>query len=129
MSTGAHNMFYPWIDIAFSLADPFDFAAFRESAKTAGIVHAFDERYYHNKVNEIQQVMVKMENSPQEAYIFIVERGRIDPQGLGDTIANAIHATSLDRLSEVYTSITGKPCKCGQRQDWLNNLVPYVEKK
>ena len=120
---------YPWVDIAFALDNPLDFDAFLKAAKKTVITHVFSERYYLSRVHEIQKVMARMNNSPQEAYIFIVERSRIEPQGLGDTIANAIHATGLDHLAEAYTRITGKPCNCDQRQDWFNDLVPYVEKK
>ena len=46
-------------------------------------------------------------------------------QGLGDTVAKITKATGLDRLSEIYTSITGKPCGCAERQEALNKLFPY----
>lgn len=46
-------------------------------------------------------------------------------QGVGDTIAKFAHGTSLDKLAEMYTKITGKPCGCSNRQDALNKLLPY----
>lgn len=45
--------------------------------------------------------------------------------GLGDTIAKITHATGLDKLAEVYTTITGQPCGCSSRQEALNKLLPY----
>jgi len=60
----------------------------------------------------------------------IKEREEERAKGLGDTIANITHATGLDKLAELYTKITGKPCGCGSRQEYLNKLFPYgvVEK-
>jgi hypothetical protein len=46
-------------------------------------------------------------------------------RGLGDTIAKITHATGLDKLSELYTQVTGKDCGCASRQEALNKLVPY----
>jgi hypothetical protein len=50
-------------------------------------------------------------------------------KGLGDTIAKVTHATGLDKLSHLYTQITGKPCGCPERQDALNKLFPYGVKE
>ena len=46
-------------------------------------------------------------------------------RGVGDTVAKVTHATGLDKLSELYTRITGKPCGCKDRQEALNKLIPY----
>lgn len=46
-------------------------------------------------------------------------------RGLGDTVAKITHATGLDKLAELYTELTGKPCGCSQRQEALNKLFPY----
>ena len=46
-------------------------------------------------------------------------------RGLGDTVYKITHATGLDKLAEIYTKITGKPCGCDKRQDALNKLFPY----
>lgn len=46
-------------------------------------------------------------------------------KGLGDTVAKITKATGLDKLSEIYTEITGKPCGCAKRQEALNKLFPY----
>jgi hypothetical protein len=53
----------------------------------------------------------------------------IKSTGLGDTIAKITHATGLDKLSALYTSITGKPCGCQERQEALNKLLPYGVKE
>lgn len=45
--------------------------------------------------------------------------------GLGDTVAKVTHATGLDKLAELYTRFTGKPCGCNSRQEALNKLFPY----
>lgn len=55
-----------------------------------------------------------------------IAAGYAPSQGLGDTVAHLTHATGLDRLAEVYTQATGKPCGCKARQEKLNHLVPYV---
>ena len=46
-------------------------------------------------------------------------------RGLGDTVAKITHATGLDKLADIYTGLTGKPCGCASRQEALNKLVPY----
>ena len=46
-------------------------------------------------------------------------------RGLGDTVYKITHATGLDKLAEMYTKITGKPCGCAERQEALNKLLPY----
>jgi hypothetical protein len=46
-------------------------------------------------------------------------------RGVGDTIYKITHATGLDKLAELYTKITGKPCGCAERQEALNKLLPY----
>lgn len=52
-----------------------------------------------------------------------------ESRGLGDTVAKITHATGLDKLAELYTSLTGKPCGCAGRQDALNKLFPYGVKE
>lgn len=57
-----------------------------------------------------------------------VESGIVS-YGLGDTIAKITHATGLDKLANIYTNITGKPCGCQSRQEALNKLFPYGVKE
>ena len=84
---------------------------------------------------ELSQAMNKYPDMPYtEAY----ERFKMElaewtvhqkSRGAGDTIAKVTHATGLDKLSELYTKITGKPCGCKDRQEALNKLVPYGVKE
>lgn len=65
---------------------------------------------------------------PFSVYALTIEppvRTPVPSRGLGDTIAKITHATGLDKLAEVYTQVTGKPCGCASRQEALNKLVPY----
>ncbi len=47
-------------------------------------------------------------------------------KGLGDVVADIIHATGLDALATTYTNLTGQDCGCQQRQEALNNLFPNL---
>lgn len=50
---------------------------------------------------------------------------RARSRGLGDTVQKITHATGVEKLAEMYTKITGRPCGCSQRQEALNKLFPY----
>jgi hypothetical protein len=52
-------------------------------------------------------------------------------RGLGDDIAKITAATKLDKLAEkINEIITGNgDCGCSKRQEKLNNLFPYKDKK
>jgi hypothetical protein len=52
-------------------------------------------------------------------------------KGLGDDIAKITSATKLDKLAEkINEIITGnKDCGCSKRQDKLNKIFPYKDKK
>ena len=45
-------------------------------------------------------------------------------KALGDTVADFTHDTGIDRLSDLYTRLTGKDCGCKARQAWLNQMFP-----
>ncbi len=45
-------------------------------------------------------------------------------KGLGDVVADIIHATGLDVLTTTYTDLTGQDCGCQERQEALNNFFP-----
>ena len=47
-------------------------------------------------------------------------------KGLGDVVADIIHATGLDVLATEYTRLTGQSCGCAERQEALNNLFPSI---
>ncbi len=61
------------------------------------------------------------EDKPHKPNPLVFEESR----GLGDTVAKITHATGLDKLAQLYTQVTGKPCGCTSRQEALNKLVPY----
>ena len=42
-------------------------------------------------------------------------------KGLGDTIEKITTATGIKHVVEAIAEATGKPCKCGERQQALNN--------
>ena len=50
-------------------------------------------------------------------------------RGLGDTIARAVHATGLDKVVAKAAEITGKDCGCKQHQAWLNEHMPYKDRR
>ena len=47
-------------------------------------------------------------------------------KGLGDVVADIIHAIGLDSLATTYTDLTGQGCGCQERQEALNNLFPII---
>jgi len=51
-------------------------------------------------------------------------------KGLGDDIKKITSATKLDIIAESIAKVLGKPnCGCSERQDKLNKLFPYGDKK
>lgn len=48
-------------------------------------------------------------------------------RGLGDVVADFTHFTHLDELAKMYTNVTGRDCGCRQRQELLNQLVPFPQ--
>lgn len=46
-------------------------------------------------------------------------------RGFGDTIAKFTHATGIAAVVDVVSTAVGVPCGCNQRQETLNNLLPY----
>ena len=50
-------------------------------------------------------------------------------KGFGDTVANTLHTLGIDKLSQMYEEMTGKPCNCKSRQEALNKLIPYKTKE
>lgn len=41
-------------------------------------------------------------------------------QLLGDRIAAGLQKLGADRVAQVYERVTGRPCGCEKRTDWLN---------
>ena len=51
-------------------------------------------------------------------------------RGLGDDIKKITSATRLNKLSEQIARLVGqKDCGCDKRQDKLNNIFPYKNRK
>lgn len=52
--------------------------------------------------------------------------GYAPARGLGDTIERVLDATGIGPAAKrIIRRVTGKPCGCAKRRDWLNRLVPY----
>lgn len=61
------------------------------------------------------------------AHHGLVLRTRIKAgRPLGDSVADMIHLTGLDRLVALYSQLTHLDCGCRARQDALNRLMPNV---
>jgi hypothetical protein len=45
-------------------------------------------------------------------------------RGLGDTLAKVFKATGVEAVAKAVEKVTGKPCGCAQRQEWLNEKFP-----
>ena len=52
---------------------------------------------------------------------YLAMKQKYRPQGLGDTIADVLHATKVDKVVQALAS----PCGCLERQKMLNELIPY----
>lgn len=51
-------------------------------------------------------------------------------KGLGDTVAAAAKALAVDKLADQLAKLAGKEdCGCKKRQEALNELFPYINKK
>lgn len=46
-------------------------------------------------------------------------------RGLGDTVAAVARATGIAAAAKCYERVTGRPCRCLQRQGGLNRAVEY----
>jgi hypothetical protein len=46
-------------------------------------------------------------------------------RGLGDTIAKVTHATGIAQAVDFVSQLVGLPCGCAERQQRLNEVVPY----
>lgn len=55
-------------------------------------------------------------------------KARTKAKGLGDTVEQITTATGIKKVVEVFTKATGIDCKCEQRKEILNNLIPYRRK-
>lgn len=52
--------------------------------------------------------------------------GKFPSRGLGDTVGKVLDATGVGPVAKaVIEKVTGKPCRCGERRDALNQAAPY----
>jgi len=111
-------------EIVQQLKDPFDYSEYEKTE-----VNPMTMATYAQKLGMLMVARKAFPGvSDQESLQKMKERMNNDFQkssGLGDTVAKITHATGLDKLSELYTQITGKPCGCKERQEALNKLFPY----
>ena len=47
-------------------------------------------------------------------------------KGVGDHVETAIKATGLNVFVKMYEKLTGKPCGCKKRKEWLNRFSPFI---
>ena len=60
------------------------------------------------------------------AWRAAVKKYRPAARGLGDTIERTLDATGIGPVAKkIITTVTGRPCGCAKRRDFLNGLVPY----
>lgn len=48
-------------------------------------------------------------------------------KGLGDTIAKVTKATGIKYVVDKISEATGIPCGCSERQEQLNEIIPYKQ--
>lgn len=46
-------------------------------------------------------------------------------RGLGDTIEKVTRVTGIYHVVKQVEKVTGKPCRCSERRDNLNEKYPY----
>jgi hypothetical protein len=72
--------------------------------------------------------------SPKQTTGFFKEENTEDagssgPQGLGDTVAKITEATGIKAVVDAVGEATGRDCGCQERQNKLNEMFPYKQKK
>lgn len=115
------------LNIWLGLENRFDYDLFAKACREAG-VEPQDKLEFAQKAGMVSCGITAHPELPvHEAYLeyLKIEMPPHVSRGLGDTIAKVTHATGLDKLAELYTQVTGKPCGCASRQEALNKLVPY----
>jgi hypothetical protein len=67
-------------------------------------------------------------NDQHPAWRAAVKKYRPVPRGLGDTVERTLDATGIGPVAKkIITTVTGRPCGCAKRRDFLNGLVPYKQ--
>ena len=54
---------------------------------------------------------------------------RRELRGLGDVVERFTEATGIKAAVKAVEHLTGVPCGCDGRRDWLNKIVPFGETK
>jgi hypothetical protein len=54
-----------------------------------------------------------------------IKTGIVAGMGLGDTFAEITRLTGLDQFANAYEKLTGNSCGCEERQQKLNQLLPF----
>ena len=54
---------------------------------------------------------------------------RRELRGLGDVVERVAMATGIKAAVKAVENLTGVPCGCDGRRDWLNKIVPFGEPK
>jgi hypothetical protein len=54
---------------------------------------------------------------------------RRELRGLGDVVERVAVATGIKAAVKAVEHLTGVPCGCDGRRDWLNKVVPFGEPK
>ena len=54
---------------------------------------------------------------------------RRELRGLGDVVERFTEATGIKAAVKAVENLTGVPCGCDGRRDWLNKIVPFGEPK
>ncbi len=52
------------------------------------------------------------------------ETGLKAGKALGDRVADFTEATGLDKITTLYSKVTGRDCGCQMRRDYLNRIFP-----
>ena len=123
MLANNHQRLNIWIE----LGKTFDYAEFRCACKAAGC-EPLTALEFAQKAGMLKCAKNMYPGLPvHEAYLKFIRENqpKAESRGLGDTVAKITHDTGLDKLSALYTKITGKPCGCASRQEALNKLFPY----
>ena len=60
---------------------------------------------------------------------FFKDESESESQGIGDTIAKITRATGVKAAVDAVSEATGRDCGCQKRQNALNEMFPYKQKK
>ncbi len=52
---------------------------------------------------------------------------KVKSEGLGDTIEKFTKATGIKYIVDKISEATGVPCGCAERQQKLNEILPYKQ--